>query len=71
MLKFILGFKDWRNKTKEMYYSSLFCKVISFVIQGSEPRMNFNKFLIIEMFWSIFANTYSPKICSKNFSNNS
>ena len=46
MLKFILGFKDWSYKTKEMYYSSLFCKVISFVIQGWEPRMNFNKFLI-------------------------
>ena len=46
MLKFILGFEDWRNKTKEIYYSSLFFKVISFVIQGLEPRMNFNKFLI-------------------------
>ena len=46
MLIFTLGFEDWRNKTKEMYYSSLFCKVISFVIQGWEPRMNFNKFLI-------------------------
>ena len=46
MLKFILGFEDWRNKTKEIYYSPLFFKVISFVIQGLEPRMNFNKFLI-------------------------
>ena len=36
MLKFILGFKDWSYKTKERYYSSLFCKVISFVIQGSD-----------------------------------
>ena len=50
MLKFILGFKDWSYKTKEMYYSSLFCKVISFVIQGSEPRMNFNNFKIYRNF---------------------
>ena len=50
MLKFILGLKDWSYKTKEMYYSSLFCKAISFVIQGSEPRMNFDNFLIYRNF---------------------
>ena len=54
MLKFIFGFEDWSYKTKKMYYSSLFCKVISFVIQGSEPRMNFNKFLIYGNFLVYF-----------------
>ena len=44
MLKFILGCKAWGNKIKEVYYSLLSLKVISFVLfpQASQPSINFN-----------------------------
>ena len=40
ILQFILGSETWGNKTKEMYYSLLSLKMISFVLfpQTSEPR---------------------------------
>ena len=43
-LKFILGSKARGNKTKEMYYSLLSLKMISFVLssQALQPSMNFN-----------------------------
>ena len=44
ILKFILGSKAWGNKTKEIYYSLLSLKMISFVLfpQASQSSMNFN-----------------------------
>ena len=45
MLKFILDFEAWGNKTtKKMYHSLLSLKMISFVLfpQASQPSMNFN-----------------------------
>ena len=44
IIKFILGSEAWGNKTKEMYYSLLSLKTISFVFphQASQPSMNFN-----------------------------
>ena len=44
MLKFIRGSEAWGNKIKEMFYSSLSLKMISFVLfpQASQPCMNFN-----------------------------
>ena len=47
VLKFILlifGSEAWGNKTKEMYYSLLILKMISFASlpQALEPSMNFN-----------------------------
>ena len=43
--KVILGSKAWGNKTKEIYYSLLSLKMISFVLfpQASQPSMDFNK----------------------------
>ena len=43
-LTFILGSEAWENETKEMYYSFLSLKMISFVLipHASQPRMNFN-----------------------------
>ena len=45
ILKFILGSEACGNKTKEMYYSLLSLKMVSFVFfspQSSQPSMNFN-----------------------------
>ena len=50
ILKFILVSEVWGNKTKEMSYSLLSLKMISFVLfpQASQPRMN-----LIHRNWSI------------------
>ena len=41
---FILGSEAWGNKTKQIYYSLLSLKMISFVLfpEASQPSMNFN-----------------------------
>ena len=44
ILKFILGSESWGNKTKEIYYSLLSLKMISFVLfpQALKPSVNCN-----------------------------
>ena len=43
ILKFIRGSEAWGNKTKELFYSSLSLKMISFVLfpQASQPLYEF------------------------------
>ena len=50
------GFEAWGNKTKEMFYSSLSLKKISFVLfpQVSQPCMNFN---MVELVYFVFVST--------------
>ena len=42
--KIIFGSEAWGNKAKEMYYSLISLKMISFVLfpQAWQPNMNFN-----------------------------
>ena len=44
IVEFILVSEAWKNTTKEMYYSLLTLKMISFVLfpQASQPSTNFN-----------------------------
>ena len=58
----ILGSEAWRNKTKEMYYSLLSLKMISFVLfpQTSQPSMNFN---ILQLDYSLTFFNISTKAC--------
>ena len=53
-LKFILGSEAWRNKTKQMYYSLLSLKMISFVLfpQASEPTMDFHISKMVCSYWT-------------------
>ena len=55
ILKFILGSKARGNKTKEMYYSLLNLKMISFVLslQALQPSMNFNIILPMGQFMPV------------------
>ena len=59
MLKFILGSKAWGNKTKEMYYSLLSLRKISFVL-WPKPRSQCSELVYLIPLGNSLKNTEQP-----------